>query len=446
MVNPLDLILILIYFIIVIIIGIWAKRGETQEGYLIGERKVGTLLLTGTIVASLFGANSMVTYSAFVYQYGISAIWAYIGTSAGLLILIFLSKKLKEIADKNKFYTFADYFYDKYGNKIGALIGFLIFFYYVGFLVIQFIAGGSILSILTGWSYNLSILIMGLVVIFYVVLGGFQAVIKTDLFQYFLIIFLLLIVSLVMFGKSKVINPSDLNILGSNIGNSAVFFLYGMITIPIAAELWQRVYAGRNFKVIKHSLIYSSIIFLILGIFMTIIALSVKTNFPDIDPKDTVATGFLNLLPIVISGLALVVFFSAIMSTIDTYIFMLSLNFFKDFISRYNYSKKIVMNVRILSILIGFLGMFFAILFSDLIDVVFFLGATTFAMVPAIWGSFHFKLKRISIFLSIIIGIISAIIVLYIIGNVPYMAAIPFSVAIITLLSSQLLFIKYPEL
>jgi Na+/proline symporter len=65
---------------------------------------------------------------------------------------------------------------------------------------------------------------MGLVVIFYVVMGGFQAVIKTDLFQYFLIIFLLLIVSLVIFGKSKVINPSDLNILGSNIGNSAVFY------------------------------------------------------------------------------------------------------------------------------------------------------------------------------------------------------------------------------
>src|SRR3989344_1236892 len=106
MVNSIDLILILIYFIIVVLIGFLAKRKETREGFLIGERKVGTFLLTSTIIASLFGGNSLVTFSAFVYQYGISAIWAYIGTSIGFLALILFSKKLKNLADENRLYTF----------------------------------------------------------------------------------------------------------------------------------------------------------------------------------------------------------------------------------------------------------------------------------------------------------------------------------------------------
>ena len=82
------------------------------------------------------------------------------------------------------------------------------------------------------------------------------------------------------------------------------------------------------------------------------------------------------------------------------------------------------------------------IFFSILFSIVFGLGF--FVVLPL------FLTKLIvneGILFNVVDGIIRvAVFVLYIIGNVPYMAAIPFSVAIITLLISQLLFIKYPEL
>jgi Na+/pantothenate symporter len=64
----------------------WSQRTYKVRTKL-ANRNVGAFVLTATLVASLVGGNSIVSTMAFVYQYGISVLWAPIGTLLGFLVL-----------------------------------------------------------------------------------------------------------------------------------------------------------------------------------------------------------------------------------------------------------------------------------------------------------------------------------------------------------------------
>jgi len=79
MIGAFNLVFIILYFLILLYIGFRARKRENNEGFLLANRNVGTLVLTATFVASVIGGNMIITTMAFVYQYGVSIIWSAIG-------------------------------------------------------------------------------------------------------------------------------------------------------------------------------------------------------------------------------------------------------------------------------------------------------------------------------------------------------------------------------
>ncbi len=146
MISTFNIILIVIYFLVVLYIGFSARKKENEEGFLLANRKLGLFPLTGTMLASLFGGTAVVVTMGFVFEYGISTIWAFFSTTLGCFLLAALVPKIKKLADKKKHYTFSDYFHEKYGKNVGLLISIIIFIAYFGYLLGQLIAGGIILS------------------------------------------------------------------------------------------------------------------------------------------------------------------------------------------------------------------------------------------------------------------------------------------------------------
>lgn len=61
-----DIILVIAYFVIVLFIGIYVARKESKEGFLIGERKVGSFSLSSSMAAGLMGGGIIVTYVAYL--------------------------------------------------------------------------------------------------------------------------------------------------------------------------------------------------------------------------------------------------------------------------------------------------------------------------------------------------------------------------------------------
>ena len=425
-----DLLAILGYFAIVLIIGFVSSRKHTGERFLIAERKLSCWNLIATICASFLGGGVLIAFTAYVYQFGLSAIWFFTGISAGLLLFLFFYKKLKALSDEKKFYTLSDYFYLRYRKKVGLVSAIIIFIWAFCLILMQFIAGGRILATISGFSYPISVLIMGIVVFIYLVLGGFRAVVKTDIFQY-LIVLLLGFVIILPLKRNLQLLPDQLSIMTMGLTQSIAFLAIGAFNIIVSADLWQRIYAAKDPRHAKIGIIGSAVLIIIVGLILSIIGLAAKNNFPGIVPDEALAYGISKLLPAGLLGLGLVVLFAVIMSTLDTMLFIVSMNISEDVVSHYKeLSKEILVKITRYSILIlAFIGMLIAIFVQNIITVGLALTGIGLSLVPTILASFYWDLKIWAVFMSALTGLSSIAVVLGagIIGPETSVASLPVS-------------------
>jgi len=443
MINGFNIFLIILYFLIVLYIGIKASKREGDEDYLLANRNVGFFVLTATFVASIVGGNFIVTTMAFVFEYGVAVVWSGVGTLLGFTALAFMAPKIKRLADKYKFYTIPDFLYQKYGKEVSIIASLIIFIGFMGFLLIQFIAGGIVLSAITGWSYIFSVLLMGIVVTAYLAAAGFKAVIRTDVFQYIIILFLV-VFAVIFLTKAGTINIENLQLFSGGSVNTFALVLYGFVLTFIGADMWQRLYAGKNVKTVKKSAILAGIIVLVLLTFLVFMGLAVQSKFPNIVPETALVVGFTNFLPNYLIGFGLVILFAAIMSSLDTFIFVLSTSFSKDFLGKFErFSKHDLVKVtRIFAVLIGVMGMLLAFYLSSVVQVLIPLAGIYFTLFPVIIFSIKYNLKKKAAILSLVGGFISAIIALFTMGISIESALIGFPMAFLFLGIGQLIFKK----
>jgi SSS family solute:Na+ symporter len=432
--------LIIGYILIVILIGYISSRKKTEEGFMISKRNLGTIALAGTIAASLIGGNALITYSAFIFKWGIAILWGLVGFAFGMWILGKIGNKLKK--QGKRYYTLPDFFYDRYGKNTGLIVAAIVIFWFSIILLIQYIAGGKIISSLVGLPYWFSVLIMGAVVFIYSFLGGFKAVVKTDIFQYLLFIVLAAFVGFSMI-KGKAIEPSQFNIMNFGIGKTIAFILIGAATIFTGPDMWQRVYAARNKKSIIRGLILATIAVLIGFSVIGMIGMAARSAFPQIVPEEAFIYGIKSLLPVQFLGLVFILLFAVIMSTLDTVLFVLATNFSEDIMVK-NINPKIdkVKYTKIGMFLFAFLLMIIAIFVQDIISIALAFASLGLVFAPTIIGAFFYKkeLKPKAIHLSLIIGLIAVLIVLFSGFISPETSVVSLPVAIVFLLIGQVIF------
>ena len=109
--------LIVLFFIISLLIGYFASKKETTEGYLIADRKLGLFQSVMTLSGTFIGAMTLLVYTAFVFVYGISALWILIGYFLGFILFTFFALHLKNYSSNKKFYTITDYFSSRFNVK-----------------------------------------------------------------------------------------------------------------------------------------------------------------------------------------------------------------------------------------------------------------------------------------------------------------------------------------
>lgn len=360
--SNLDFVLIFLYFIILLLVGYFTSRKQKDEDYLIAGRKLGPWSTMATLNASKTGSIVM-TFVALVYLWGIAALWYFIGAVIGILVFLLFALKLKENS-KHRFYTLADYFRYNYGKTpaiCASLITVLLMF---GFMVINLIAGTKIFMFFTDWPFWLCAIIMVLVVLIYLLMGGFKAVVRTDIIQYIAIVFILIVLALILF-KGSLIPASEWNFFKADIITITGFFIGGILMPFAMPDVWRRVYAAKNKKILKKGMLISAPIYAFVGFLLGLVALTVKANFPEIDPDLALIHGFGHLLPQGLVGLSVVFLFAAIMSSIDTYFFTGSSAIVQDFFKLNK--KKTVKNIKRTIFVLAILGTLISILIQSLI-------------------------------------------------------------------------------
>jgi len=404
----LDSMLIITYFTALILIGYITSKKQNSEDYLIAERKLGTLSTMATINASKTGSILMI-FVGLVYLWGFSALWYFIGAGIGMTIFIPFAMKLKENSGE-KYYTLGDYFKYNYGKIMGKIAGGFTIFLMFGFLVLNMIAGAKVFMFFSGYTFWIcAIIVLGIVLI-YTYLGGYDAVVKTDIIQYLAMIIIFIILTVTMF-NSSIIPSSDWNLFKSDLPTMIGFFLIGILYPFAMPDLWQRVYSSKDKKVLKKSIILSIIIYISLALMLALIALTVKAKFPTIDPDLALVYSFNTLLSPGIVGLSIILLFAAIMSSLDTYLFTAASSVAQDF---YILSKrKTVRMIKKFSIILGLIALIVSIIIQNLIIGSFiFISFTIVLSVSTIATWFNKKVLERTLIIGIITGITGVLIVL----------------------------------
>ena len=437
----LSILFFLLYIVIVVTIGIVSSRKETEDGFMIAERNVQGAQVASTINASFFDGAILSVYLAYIYLYGFSAIWLFVGISIGFLFVRKYAWKIKQEADELRAYSMPEYFFRVLGKKNGLMFSFFLVLQFFLLLIVNLIISGKVLSTIFPIPYFLAVLIGGAIVLTYLLLAGFKAVVRTDFFQLTIMFVMSLSVAVFLFGTTSIpISEFSLGTLG--VGNIIGFLILGGLGIMVAPDLWQRIFATKDEKNLKRGLAYSALVLLILGIVISIVGLATKQFFPNILPEDALVTGFSNLLPFGLKEFGMVLLYAVVLSSSDTITFVVSSIFTRDI---KNYTQKYKEEsmkklARFFMVIFIAAAACVAIFYQNILALGFSLASLNLALFPVVFGSLYWKLKPQAVFWSLILGFVS-ILVLFVANQLnPQNAVISLPVVLFSLLIFQKLF------
>jgi len=441
--SLLDISFLLVYALICLLIGLIGYKKKDAATFMIGNRKLKTPGFVFSVLASYIGGAAVVAYTAYVYRFGPAAIAVFGGTAIGFLVFVPYALRIKKSAKSKQFLTLSDWIRHQNGNKAGLISSLILFVVYFGMLLNQFIAGSSILASISGWSYETALSISAFVIVIYLSAGGFNSVIRTDIFQYFVLLGLMILLLFYMpeHSLSNVFQKGAFEKLSPFL--LIAFMAFGVFIVFQSAEYWQRVYAAESTKVVKNGLIWSAILVLISGVVISFVGLNAHFAAADIEPRNAFAHGLSLLMPEQFLSLGLVLIFAAIMSSADTIIFVLASSLSVDFIKKYRNreaNKSMASTTRWFIILLSLAAFVFAWFFRDLIQVIVFITGMGFSIIPAVIIGFHYKIRSESAIISFCTGIIY-IFILLLTGTLYAEASIAsIVVSFISLLLSQFWF------
>ena len=419
-----SLTLVFIISLIFAFLGLYhSKKKQGLNNYLTANRNIGLFSLTTSLTASalgawiLFGPVSAATWG------GIGAIIGYsLGTAFPMIFLIYLGKKIRKEFPKGS--SLIEFMRKKFGKSLFKLILLMTIFYMFIFLCAEVTAIAVLINYISGTKLWITALIVLLSTLTYTLYGGLRASIFTDNIQ-MIVIGILLLISLsyiISFTGSQFsfnfIKQKNPHLLSSayipSYTSGLTFFIAVAATNLFHQGNWQRVYAAKNFEILKKSLLLSFFIIVPIVFYMGFIGMVAFT----IDSTTRPDLGFFSLLLkeqtellsllVIILGLALTI------STVDTLINAISSLIivdgkatfnFKKKINYLNFSKYIIVVLSIISFIIASKG--YDILYLFLLADLF-----CCAFVLTVFYSFYNKdVDEKTAYFSIIFGLIGGFLV-----------------------------------
>jgi SSS family solute:Na+ symporter len=179
--------LVVLYFLIILIIGAWAsKKVKSSEDYIVAGRSLGFWFFVILIVSSATSGMSILGVAGLGYTAGWPSIWEQIFVPLTTAIcILFYGTKLHKISEKMGYMTVQDYFANRFYSPrlMRALSGLAVIVTSSIYLVGQYTAISIVLVWLFGISHTEALLIAGIIVLLYVVLGGLYAVAWVNLVE-----------------------------------------------------------------------------------------------------------------------------------------------------------------------------------------------------------------------------------------------------------------------
>lgn len=435
---PLAVLFFLLYIAVTLLIGLLSSRRESEEGFMIAEPNVGGVQLAATLSAGWFDGSVLALYFAYLYQYGFSAIWGFIGLFIGFYFFRRYAPRIKQKADELRVYTMSEYFYRLFGKRNGIMFSVYLVVQFFVWLVVNFIVSGKVLTALFPVPYGIAVLIGAAIILSYLLLAGFKAVVRTDFFQ--LIIMFVMTFTVAGFLLTRTNIPvSEFNLTQLGLGNIIGFVLLLGLGVIVAPDLWQRLIASRDATTLRRSLGIAPYIVIVLAVSISILGLATKQFFPGINPEDALVTGFSNLLPGALAAFGMVLLYAVSLSSSDTATFVISsilTRDLKNYTHRYSESSmRRLTRTFIILLVVG--AAVVGVFYQAIIDLGLSLASLNLALFPVVFGSLFWKLKEKAVYWSLLVTF--AFVLVLFLGNylTPSTASLSLPVALVALVVLQ---------
>lgn len=413
----LDMIIILIYFLVLVGVGIiGVRKAKTSDMYLLAGRNLGVLMLFGCLTAVFLGGSSTIGSAQLGYELGLSGIWFVF--SMGLGITLFGLLLLRKVTGYNL--TTISELLGKLFNVESKLIGAIVAAIYTLMVsVTQVIAIGVLLSAMFNWNLTFSMLLGGGIVFFYTILGGMWSVTMTDIVQFTIMtIGIFLIMLPISLGKAggfaeltTQLPASHFDIFAIGFVDIFKYFITFTLGMMVGQDIWQRYFTAKDFKAARAGGVLVGIYALLYSLAMVIIGMCAIIIIPNIENTQNVFTAMAyETLPTGLLGIVFAAVAAAIMSTASGTLLasstLISKDVLKDHFFKNISDKQFLILSRSTTLIIGIIAVAISLWVQELlvaIDVAYAILAGSI-FIPIVFGLFWKKTTPRAAFLAILIS------------------------------------------
>lgn len=373
--DILDQALIIIYLVGLLALGLIGrlKKNSTASQMILGGRTLTLPAFVASLVSTWYGG--ILGVGEYSYSYGLSN-WLVFGLPYYLAAFLFATFLARQ-ARRSEVLTIPQRLDQAYG-RTPAILG-------SGILYLMTVPAAYILMLgvlgeqLFHWPFWLGVTIGTLFSIVYVFTGGFNSVVRTDLFQFVLMFvgfIILLVVAVTKFGGIDFLTVNlPENHLTWHGGNSgwyiASWYVIALATL-IEPAFYQRCYAAKNERVAQTGIFVSIAAWAFFDFLTTSCGLYARAILPNLtDPVGAYPALASALLPTGLLGIFALALMATIMSTVDSYSFLAASTFGYDIVGRMGRiaDDKLIWFTRFGLFLSAGLAVLMALIFRSVVDI-----------------------------------------------------------------------------
>jgi SSS family solute:Na+ symporter len=186
--TPIDYLLMLVYFAVVLTVGWMLRRStKTSTDFFLSGRSIPSWVAGLAFISANLGAQEVIGMGASGAKYGIATSHFYwIGA---IPAMVFVGLFMMPFYYGSRARSVPEYLKLRYDEKTRSLNAISFAVMTIMSSGISMYAMGKLFNLLLGWSFDASMLVAAVIVLAYIFLGGLTSAIYNEVIQFFLIVF-----------------------------------------------------------------------------------------------------------------------------------------------------------------------------------------------------------------------------------------------------------------
>lgn len=343
--NLLLIISFIVYSAGIVLIGVYSTRRkkQTTDDFVLANRELGPWVSALSASASAESGWVMLGLVGEAYLYGAAAFWIVPGIAAGYLFNWYvIAEKLRQSTTASSAVTLPQYLLHRFGKNSTALrtISVLIItFSMLAYVAAQMNAAGKAFEATFALPYGWGVIAGAAIILTYTITGGFRAICWTDVIQaIFMVIALIGMPILILFEMGgygafldavQRVDPTMLSFSYGKTGLAMLGFVVGLVGIglgyPGQPHVLSRFMATKDSQSVRKGgkIAISWMVLAYMGAIFFGLFAKVHLGVLD-DPEQALPLAVNSMLPPILGGFVIAAIISAICSTADSQLIVVS--------------------------------------------------------------------------------------------------------------------------